>query len=87
MKIQIHIGRLVLDGLPVTRAQGARVRAAAERELSRLMQQGGVGPHLAAGGAMPKLAAPAIRFSRSERPETLGKRIAQSIHGGIGRAK
>jgi hypothetical protein len=84
MKIQVQIDRLVLDGLPVTRAQGTRVRAAVERELSRLLQGGGVTTPLALGGATPTLTAPIIRFSRRERPETLGKRIAQSIHGGIG---
>ena len=42
MNIKLHIERLVLDGLPVTRSQGPLVQAAMEAELARLMAEGGL---------------------------------------------
>jgi hypothetical protein len=44
MKINLHIDRLVLDGLPVTDGDGARVRAAVVAELARLLAGGGLAP-------------------------------------------
>ena len=37
MRINVHIERLILDGLPVTSLQGPEVGAAVETELARLL--------------------------------------------------
>ena len=37
MNINLHIERLILDGLPITRQQGPHVQAAVEAELTRLL--------------------------------------------------
>lgn len=42
MNIELHIDRLVLDGFPLTAAQGAAVRAAVEAELSRILNERGL---------------------------------------------
>ncbi len=85
MKIVVHIERLVLNGLPVNTAQGPRLRRAVQRELTRLLAQGGIAPALAGGGAQPRLAAPQLTLRPQERPDALGGRIAQSVYGGIGK--
>jgi hypothetical protein len=83
MKIEIHIERLVLDGLPVTSAQGTRLRRAVERELSRLLQNGAIAPYLAGSEALPRLSAPQFRFARRDGPSAIGKQIANSVYAGL----
>ena len=87
MKIEVHIERLVLDGLPVTSAESARVRAAVTAELSRMLAAGGLARELHGGGAVPRVAAPQFSFGPRERPDAIGRHIARSIHAGIGRGE
>lgn len=85
MNIRLHVERLVLDGLPVTRVEAARVKAAMEAELSRLLTAGSVSAELAPGGAMPSVIAPALAVSPDAPPARLGAQIAQSVYAGIGK--
>jgi hypothetical protein len=88
MKIHVHIERLVLDGLPLGPGGGARVQAAVEAELARLLAQGGAEGGVAeawpAGGAVPDVPATAIRLAPGARPAEIGGEIARSVYGGIG---
>jgi hypothetical protein len=86
MSIRIHIERLVLEGLPVTAAQGPLVREALQRELGSVMASGGLSRELRGGGAFPVVRAAASKLHQ-ENPSQLGTQIARSIHGAIGRAK
>ena len=86
MNVQLHIERLILDGLPVTAAQGPRVKAAMEAELTRLLVEGGLS-HELGGGAIPQVRAGNLQFSPECSPVHLGKQIAQSAYGGIGKSK
>jgi hypothetical protein len=83
MKIAIHIERLVLDGLPVTAAQGVRVRKMVERELARLVTAGGL-PGVGQGGAVAKADAGTIPLRPRDTADAIGKRIAQAAYRGIG---
>lgn len=85
MNIQLHIERLVLDGLPLTRREGALVQAAVETELARLLTAEGLPPVLAGGGMTPSLAAPAITFAPGGGPAALGAQIAHSVYRSLGR--
>lgn len=85
MKIVVHIERLVLEGLPVTSAQGPRLRRAVEHELTRLLASGGVDGPLSGGGALARVEAPQLHIQPRERPDALGRRIAGSVYGGIRR--
>lgn len=82
--IRVNIERLVLEGLPFTRAQGPQVQAAVESELSRLLAQGGLGQVLASGGAVPSVRAEGIRLDGGG-PGQMGRQIARSVYGGLGR--
>jgi hypothetical protein len=82
--ITVHIERLVLEGLPITRAQGPLVQAAVQAELSRLLAQGGLGPELAAGGAVPSVPTKGIQLGGG-RPGEMGRQIARSVYGGMNR--
>ena len=52
--IHLNIDRLILDGLPIDRAQAPAVQAAVEAELSRLLTERGVSAEFQTGGAVPQ---------------------------------
>lgn len=85
MNINLHIERLVLDGVPVTRSQGPLLQAAVEAELARLLAIDGLSPDLAAGGAHPHIKAGNIQLANNSNPNQLGQQIARAVHGGISR--
>ena len=84
MKIHVHIERLILDGLPIGPDGGARVQAAVEAELARLLTEGSIVHAWPAGGAVPAVPAAPIQLSASARPAEIGGQIAASVYGGIG---
>lgn len=83
MNINLHIERLVLEGLPLTRAQGPLVQVAVENELARLFATNGVAPGLTSGGLRPHAAGGAVQFTKDATPRQLGTQIAQSVHEGL----
>jgi len=86
MNINVHIERLILDGLPVARHQGPLVQAAVEAELARLLVAEGLASALkSGGGATPSVPAPGIRFTSASSPTQLGQQIARAVYGGIGK--
>ena len=84
MNVNVHIDRLILDGLSLTSSQGPLVQAAVEAELARLLTAGGLAEGLADGGALPSLRANAIQLTSDGNPHEIGRQIAQSVYGGIG---
>jgi hypothetical protein len=84
MSIRLHVERLVLDGLPLSRNDGPLVQAAFEAELGRLLAEGGVSGELASGTAVPGLAAEGIHVAPGDEPGMIGQRIARAVYGGLG---
>ncbi|MDQ3803240.1 MAG: hypothetical protein M3416_05235 [Acidobacteriota bacterium] len=84
MNINLHIERLVLEGLPVARHEAPHVRAAVEAELSRLLTERGLDAALLSGGAFARLDAGELSLPRGGDPAQLGARIAESVFGGFG---
>jgi hypothetical protein len=87
MRINLHIQRLILEGLPVTATQHPRVQAAVESELARLLGMGGLSQQLHAGGAVPHTRGTELKLTTETYPEMIGWQIARSVYGGIGKAK
>ena len=85
MNVNVHIERLILDGLPIVRGQGALVQREVEAELSRLLAIDGVSPSLLGGGALPRIPAGAIQLTKDVSAAALGQQIARAVYGGIGR--
>jgi hypothetical protein len=85
MNINIHIERLILDGLPIAHNQGPLVQAAVEAELAQLLAADGLGPSLQAGGALYRIPAGSIQLASDGNPNTLGQQIARAVYGGIGK--
>jgi len=84
VNIRVRIERLVLDGLPVGRADGPLVRAAVEAELGKLLAQDGLAPELRRGAALPTLRAGSLPDAPPAGPGALGAGIAAAVHRGIG---
>jgi hypothetical protein len=84
MNINLHIERLVLDGLPLERNQGPLVQTAIEAELTRLLTQNGIAPNLQAGCVMPMLNTNSIQLTTGSNAPEIGSQIAGSIYSGIG---
>jgi hypothetical protein len=82
--INIHIERLILDGLPISHSQRPLLQAAVEAELARLLTNDGLSAGLMAGGVMPYVPGGSIQLMSDENPKTLGQQIAQAVYGGIG---
>jgi len=83
MKINLHIERLVLEGLPVTAGQAPLVQSAVQQELTKLFGFSGIAPQLMFGDAMPYARGGAMRFGGEASPRQLGTQIAESVHEGL----
>lgn len=84
MNINLHIERLILDGLPIDSRQGASVKEAVEAELTRLLEENGLSGSLQAGGAFPNLRTQSVDLSTGKSPAHAGEQIAQAVYGKIG---
>lgn len=87
MKINVHIERVILEGLPVTALQGPQVQRAVEGELARLLTTGGLSDELRGGIAVPHVLAGAMELGPRTRPAELGRGIAGAVYRGIGRTR
>ena len=84
MKINLHIDRLVLDGVNINPGQQHLVQASLEAELSRLLTDQGLASGFARNLAVPRVTTGGIQLSGDNNPSQLGQQIAQSVYGGIG---
>lgn len=83
MNINLHIERLVLDGVNLAPDQHQLLQASVTAELTRLLTEGELSPSLAQGTAVPRISTDGIQAT-SNNPTQLGHQIAQSVYGGIG---
>jgi len=86
MAIELRIDRLILEGLPLSAAQGALVQRAVEQELARLLAEGGLAESWHAGGALPLVQAAGITLAPGGSPAEMGAQIARSVYSGLGGA-
>ena len=84
MNIDLHIERLILDGIDISHHERPVLQAGVTAELTRLLTEGGLQPGLTAGGAMAFARGDDIQMNPGGDPEQLGQQIAQSIYSGIG---
>src|SRR5215217_7764895 len=85
MKINLHIERLVLEGLPLSSGQAPLVQLAVQQELTRLLGSNGIAPGLMSGGAMPHASGGNMQLAQEASPRQMGTQIAQSVHEGLGK--
>lgn len=86
MNINLHIERLILDGLPFEVKNRALLQTTIETELARLLAENNTALNRQSGGATPNGRADAIQVTAQSSSAQLGRQIAGSIYGGIGKA-
>ena len=84
MKINLHIERLVLDGINISPGQRDLLQASVITELTQLLNNGGLVGNLVEGVSLPRLSTRGIQLT-GNKPVELGTQIAQSVYGGIGK--
>ncbi len=78
MDINLHIDELMLPSVNPT--DRYRILAAVERELTRLLTERGIGPHLLRNLSAATLDSGKLDTTLDANPEATGVRIAQSIY-------
>ena len=84
MNIELHIERLILDGLQVEARHRGDLKAAIEAELTRLLASAGVRSDLLSGGPVRSLGGGEVSVTNQTTPSQLGSHIAEAVHNGIG---
>lgn len=85
MSIELHIGRLVLDGVPLPRGRERQLGAALQRELTVLLSAHGVGDRLRGHGSVHALQGTVVPMHGDVGAGRLGRQIAGSIFAGLTR--
>jgi hypothetical protein len=85
MNINLHIERLVLDGIPLGPGQSPLLQAAVEAELTRLLTDGGLSDALRLGGTFYNVRTAGIQMANDGGPTRLGEQIAGAVYRGIGK--
>lgn len=80
MNINLHIERLVLEGIELPRQQQPVLQAAVEAELGRLLAAGGLATE---GRHVRSLQAGGLQFGDAHDPVALGTQIAGAVYGGM----
>ena len=84
MEFNLHIERLVLDGVDSAPGQSDLFQTSVTNELTRLFNRGGLASNFVGGTSLSRVATNSIQLS-DEKPQALGQQIAKSVYRGIGR--
>lgn len=85
MNINLHIERLIMEGVPLATVERPLLQAAVETELTRLLASGGLHDALQTGGAFYNVRTTSIQVASNSSPAQLGEQIAGAVYGGIGK--
>ena len=83
MNIQVHIERLVLDGLPAGVHDGASIQLAVQVELARLLSQPAAPLPFRSSSTRSCVRAGSIRLHRDSQPSDTAAQIAVAIHSAL----
>ncbi len=81
MTINLHIERLILEGVPLNGGAQSTLRTALQRELANLLAREGL-PGISAG-AVSHLAGGTISLTTASSPAQIGSQIAQTLHRAV----
>lgn len=85
MNVELHIERLVLDGIDLPPGQRDLLRESVVDELGRLLHGGGLAGSVLSGGAVAHLRGPAVTLSAGGATADLGRQLAGAIYRGVRR--
>lgn len=84
MNIQLHIGKLVLNGLPISLQSGTGVGKVVEEELARLLRAQGLAQELELGRTISGLSKTSFALSGTNSSSALGSKIARIVFKAMG---
>ncbi len=84
MNINLHIERLVLDGVNITPGERHLLQTSVTTELTQMINNVGLARNLVEGVFIPRLSTNGIQL-HNNKPIEFGQQIAQAVCGGIGR--
>jgi hypothetical protein len=79
--VRVHIERLVVEGLPFTAADAARLQSTVERELGRKLA--GAPMESWSGGATHQLPAAPLHLAPGSSPVVWGRQIARTLFASL----
>jgi hypothetical protein len=85
MNINLHIERLILDGITIDTADCQALQVAVEAELTRCLSENGIGPNVISGDVPAEISGDTISIEPHHTPSQLGEQIGQAVHKGIDR--
>ena len=85
MNVNLHIERLILDGITLSVRERVVLGTAVTDELTRLISEGGLPATLPTAGNMPTIPAASFQLDHNYNPTLLGQQIAQAVYGGNNR--
>ena len=83
MNINVHIERLVLDGISLAAGQRLQLQAALQTELTRILTEEELSPGLLARGAVSYVSGDPLHLTGAEDPGALGRQIARALQRGL----
>ncbi|BAY24868.1 hypothetical protein NIES2100_46660 [Calothrix sp. NIES-2100] len=78
MNINLHIEKLILDGLDIPRSQRELLKATVETELGKLLASQELPKNW-----QPNVSIPTIEVAPKSHPSQMGQQIAQAIYQGM----
>jgi len=85
MNINLHIERLVLDGISIDSNQRAEFKAAVETELMQQLVSQGIGSTIQSNNNRHLVSGGSISIENIRKPESLGQQIGAAVYRGIGK--
>jgi hypothetical protein len=83
MNINLHIERLVLEGVNIAAGEGHLLQNVVVTELTRILTDGGLSSSIAQGSGLPHISASGIQLKDGNNLTQIGQQIAQSVYGGL----
>jgi hypothetical protein len=83
MNIELHIERLVVEGIDIPPGHGGQLREDVGAELIRLLRDGGLADSVTWAGAVARLRAPAVTVPAGSGLGDLGRQLGGAIYEGL----
>jgi len=83
MNLEVDIDEIVLEGF--SHVDRRAIAKAVERELARLMAEGGLPASLSRGGDLSKIDAGGFEAPAESGGDEIGAQVARSVYGGLKR--
>ena len=85
MNVNLHIDRLVLEGVSVEPRQRTELKAAVESELRQQLTNQGIGSMLQSSNNQQSIRGGSISVENISKAASLGQQIGNAIYRGIGK--